>query len=93
MDRYVQEGRIAEVAAYCETDVVSTYRVWLVHELFRGNLSRAEFEASEANLLGFVRERVSARPHLAHLLGPEVPQARAAPVVSPEPFADGSFAH
>lgn len=75
VDRYVQDGRIAEVAAYCETDVVSTYRVWLVHELFRGTLSKAEFDESEANLLRFVKERVSTKPHLAHLLGPEVSQA------------------
>ena len=70
VERYVREGRIAEVAAYCETDVVSTYRVWLVHELFKGRLSRAEFEASEDNLLGFVQERVGAKPHLSHLTGP-----------------------
>jgi 3'-5' exonuclease len=56
------------VAAYCETDVVSTYRVWLVYELFRGRLSRAEFEASEENLLGFLQERVGSKPHLKHLL-------------------------
>jgi predicted PolB exonuclease-like 3'-5' exonuclease len=68
VDRYVQEGRIAEVSAYCETDVISTYRVWLVYELFRGTLTREEFEASEANLLGFVRERVEAKPHLAYCL-------------------------
>jgi len=68
VDRYVQEGRVAEVAAYCETDVVNTYRVWLVYELFRGTLSRTEFEASEANLLEFLRERVSAKPHLQSLL-------------------------
>jgi len=70
VERYVREGRIAEVAAYCETDVVSTYRVWLVHELFKGRLSRAEFEATEDNLLGFVQERVGAKPHLSHLTGP-----------------------
>ena len=29
VERYCREGRIAEVAAYCETDVVNTYRVWL----------------------------------------------------------------
>src|SRR5215204_5527886 len=40
VDRYVQEGRIGEVAAYCETDVVNTYRVWLVYELFRGALTK-----------------------------------------------------
>ena len=69
VERYVREGRIEEVAAYCECDVASTYRVWLVHELFRGRLSRAEFEASEDNLLGFLEERVGAKPHLSHLTG------------------------
>src|SRR5215213_622271 len=69
VERYVCEGRIREVSGYCECDVASTYRVWLVHELFRGRLNRAEFEASEDNLLGFVQERVGAKPHLAHLLG------------------------
>jgi 3'-5' exonuclease len=69
VERYVREGRIAEVSAYCETDVVSTYRVWLVHELFRGRLSRAEFEASEDNLLGFLAERTGSKSHLVHVLG------------------------
>lgn len=68
VDRYVQEGRIAEISAYCETDVISTYRVWLVHELFRGTLTRGEFDASEDNLITFIRERVAAKPHLARLL-------------------------
>lgn len=44
VDRYVQEGRIADVAAYCETDVITTYRIWLVFELFRGALTKAECE-------------------------------------------------
>src|SRR5215207_5667219 len=47
VDRYVQEGRIGEVAAYCETDVISTYRVWLVHELFRGYERRVRCERGE----------------------------------------------
>lgn len=68
VDRYVQEGRIEEVAAYCETDVVSTYRVWLVHELFRGTLSRAEFDASERHLKQFISDRLHSKPHLAYLL-------------------------
>jgi predicted PolB exonuclease-like 3'-5' exonuclease len=69
VERYVREGRIGEVSNYCECDVVSTYRVLLVHELFRGRLSRAEFEASEDNLMGFLQERVAVKPHLKHLLG------------------------
>jgi predicted PolB exonuclease-like 3'-5' exonuclease len=83
VSRYVQEGRVAEVAAYCETDVTSTFRVFLVHELFRGALTRAEFEASEQELLTFIGERVPVKPHLAHLLGEReviaVPQAEVRP--------------
>jgi predicted PolB exonuclease-like 3'-5' exonuclease len=33
VERNCREGRIAEIAAYCETDVVNTYRVWLRCEL------------------------------------------------------------
>jgi 3'-5' exonuclease len=73
VDRYVQEGRIGDVAAYCETDVVNTYRIWLVYELFRGTLTKTEFEASEANVLEFLRERITTKPHLELLLtGPSV---------------------
>jgi predicted PolB exonuclease-like 3'-5' exonuclease len=68
VDRYVQEGRLAEVAAYCETDIVNTYRVWLVYELFRGTLSKAEFTASEANLFEYIRDRLDSKPHLSYLI-------------------------
>jgi predicted PolB exonuclease-like 3'-5' exonuclease len=47
VEQLVCEGRIAEVAAYCREDVVNTYRIWLVHELFCGRLSAREYEASE----------------------------------------------
>ena len=39
VEKYFREGRIEEIADYCESDVVNTYRVWLRHELFRGKLS------------------------------------------------------
>ena len=71
-----------EVSAYCETDVVSTYRVWLVYELFRGTLSRSESEASETNLLEFIGERVTVKQHLRYLLGAAgaVPSMAALPI-------------
>ena len=53
VERYFREGKIKEIADYCETDVVNTYRVWLRYELFRGTLSQSVFEASERNLTGF----------------------------------------
>jgi hypothetical protein len=64
----VQQGRIEEVSQYGETDVVNTYRVWLRHELFRGALTPAQLEASEADLAGYIRARLAERPHLAFLV-------------------------
>jgi predicted PolB exonuclease-like 3'-5' exonuclease len=52
------EGRIKEIADYCERDVVNTYRVWLRYELFRGRLSEGEHQASERNLADFIAARV-----------------------------------
>jgi hypothetical protein len=68
VEGYVAQGRIAEVAAYCETDVVNTYRVWLCHELFRGRLSGDAWEASEGNLRSFISDRLSTKPHLRDLI-------------------------
>lgn len=65
--RYCLEGRIKEVADYCETDIVNTYRVWLRYDLFRGRLDNASFAASEANLIEFIRLRGNTKPHLIDL--------------------------
>jgi 3'-5' exonuclease len=67
VERYYREGRIREIAEYCESDVVNTYRVWLRHELFRGRISAREFEASEAGLVDFIKARGNTKPHLADL--------------------------
>jgi hypothetical protein len=58
VERYFLEGRVKEIAEYCETDVVNTYRVWLRYELFRGRLSESEHQASERCLADFIRRRV-----------------------------------
>lgn len=54
VERYFHEGKIKEIADYCEGDVVNTYQVWLRYELFRGTLSRNAFEASQQNLADFM---------------------------------------
>jgi hypothetical protein len=64
VEKYYRDGHIRESAEYCESDVLNTYRVWLRHELLRGRLSDAEFQASEANLIEFVRVRSNTKPHL-----------------------------
>jgi predicted PolB exonuclease-like 3'-5' exonuclease len=66
--RYCLDGRIKEVADYCETDIVNTYGVWLRYELFRGRLTTAAFESSKTNLAEFIRSRGNAKPHLVDLI-------------------------
>lgn len=69
VEEYVKAGRIDEVAAYCESDVVGTYRLFLVHELFTGRLTREGFDTSEADLVRFLAEKVEAKPHYGALVG------------------------
>jgi hypothetical protein len=52
-----REGKIKEIADYCESDVVGTYQVWLRYELFRGTLSQNAFETSRRNLADFMNAR------------------------------------
>ena len=56
--RYFREGKVKEIADYCETDVVGTYQVWLRYEMFRGALSQNAFEASQRNLADFMNARL-----------------------------------
>ena len=65
VEKYYREGKIREIADYCESDVVNTYRVWLRYELFRGRLTDAAFQASEANLIEYIRSHANSKPHLA----------------------------
>ena len=66
--QYHRDGRLQEIADYCETDVVNTYRIWLRYELFRGKLSEQEWQASEASLSDYIAARSNAKPHLADVL-------------------------
>lgn len=68
VESYVSAGRIREVAEYCESDVVNTFRLWLRFERFRGTLSPSEFETSENNLKKFIEERAMSKPHLMRLI-------------------------
>ena len=68
VEKYYRDGHIREIAEYCESDVLNTYRVWLRYELFRGRLSDAPFQQSEANLADFVKARGNTKPHLACLM-------------------------
>jgi len=62
VEKYYRDGRIKEIAEYCESDVVNTYRVWLRYELFRGKLTTQSYETSEANLQNFLKARNNTAP-------------------------------
>jgi 3'-5' exonuclease len=68
VERYHREGRIREIAEYCESDVLNTFRVWLRYELFRRGLSYKEFRMSEDNLTQFIAVRGNTKPHLTDLV-------------------------
>ena len=73
VEEMVLAGQIEKVARYCESDVLNTYRVWLVYELFRGSITAKEHEWSEAQVRDFVASCKSAAPHLCKAVG--VPEA------------------
>jgi hypothetical protein len=64
VEEMVLGGKIAEVAQYCESDVLNTYRVWLVYELFRGALTAEQLSWSEGQLRDWVQSRKSGNQHL-----------------------------
>jgi 3'-5' exonuclease len=68
VEQYHREGRIREIAEYCESDVLNTFRVWLRYELFRGGLSYEGFRKGEDNLMQFITMRGNQKPHLAELV-------------------------
>jgi 3'-5' exonuclease len=68
VEPYFLAGKIKEIADYCETDVVNTYRVWLKYELFRGRLSEGDHQASERSLADFIAARVNTKVHLTRMV-------------------------
>jgi 3'-5' exonuclease len=66
--RYFLEGKIKEIADYCETDIVNTYRLWLRYELFRGKLTLIQFQLSEQKLEEFIKARGNTKSHLAAMV-------------------------
>jgi 3'-5' exonuclease len=69
VEEMVQAGQIDEVARYCESDVLNTYQVWLVYELFRSSITRQELDWSDGQTRDFVASRKSTHPHLSKSVG------------------------
>jgi predicted PolB exonuclease-like 3'-5' exonuclease len=69
VEEMVLAGQIAEVSRYCESDVLNTYRVWLVYELFRGAITVQQLDWSERQIRDFVASRKTDNPHLSAAVG------------------------
>ncbi len=64
VDEMVRAGRIQEVAHYCETDVLNTYCLWLIYELFRESITLDQLKFSESQAREFIQARKSENKHL-----------------------------
>jgi 3'-5' exonuclease len=69
VEEMVLGGQIEEVARYCESDVLNTYRVWMIYELFRGAITADQLAWSEGQTREFVANRKAANPHLCAAVG------------------------
>jgi len=63
---YFQAGKIADIRAYCETDVLNTFLVYLQFEKIRGLLDEAAFSLEIERLLELLR--AANAPHLKEFL-------------------------
>lgn len=61
-------GRIAEIRDYCETDVLSTYLVYLRHMLHRGAVAPEGYNRAIADIVALIEAEKEKRPHLAVFL-------------------------
>jgi 3'-5' exonuclease len=69
VEEMVRAGKIEEVARYCESDVLNTYRVWLIYELFRGSITAEQLAWSENQIRDFVANRKTANSYLGAVVG------------------------
>ncbi len=65
-------GELARIRAYCETDVVNTFLVYLRFQLLRGHLSPAEHAGEVARVRAVLGE--SAAPHWQEFLAAWAPE-------------------
>jgi len=62
------DGRIGEIRAYCETDVLNTYLVYLRHQLHTGGIALDGYNRAVADLVTMLESGRGERPHLGDFL-------------------------
>lgn len=67
VDALYRAGDVAAIRAYCETDVVNTYLIYLRWALLTGQTTPEGLAAAETDADGYLVREGEARPHLAEL--------------------------
>ena len=60
----VDEGRIEDVRHYCETDVLTTYLVYLRLMVHRGTIGIDGYNAAIADIVAMIEQEAGERPYL-----------------------------
>ena len=69
VESIVAAGRLEELAAYCDTDVIVTYLLFLRFSLVTGALELEGYGSSLVRLCQHIADRIEKRPHLKLYLG------------------------
>lgn len=62
------DGKIAEIRDYCETDVLNTYLVYLRYQLTRDRMTKDGYNRSIADVISLIEAEREDRPHLGEFL-------------------------
>ncbi len=65
---FYDQGKVATIRNYCETDVMNTYLLYLHYQFHTGSISRESFEKSQEGLISFIAKNAAKRPYLQEFL-------------------------
>jgi len=62
------DGKLAEIRNYCETDVINTYLLYIIFQHHCGTLTTSNFKKCQENLQEFLIKKSPEKPHFAEFL-------------------------
>jgi hypothetical protein len=65
---FYDQGRLQEIRNYCETDVLNTYLLYLIHQHHIGSMSRDAFKKCKENLREFLEKSSDQKSHFSEFL-------------------------
>ena len=65
---YYDQGKVAEIRDYCETDVANTYLLYLAYQHHNGILSSAGFAQAKEDLANYLNMSADEKPHFAEFI-------------------------